>query len=98
MSSQKRSIVDETTRCKSLKYNKNNSGPNTDPCGTPDLAWATEDIAPSTTTRLVQFFKKFPIHLRFLPPIPECCSFNKSFRWQTIFNALLKSNMILSTY
>ena len=79
-------------------YTKNISGPNTDPCGTPDLAWATEDIAPSTTTRWVQFFKKCSIHLRFLLRIPECCSFNKSFRWQTTLNALLKSNKILSTY
>ena len=52
-------------------YTKNNSEPKTDPCGTPDVTWATEDIAPSTTTRRVQFFKKFLIHLRFLPRIPH---------------------------
>ena len=52
-------------------YTKNNSGPKTDPCGTQDVTWATENIAPSTTTRWVRFFKKFSIHLRFLPQIPQ---------------------------
>ena len=49
-SSAKWPIVDETTRGKSLMYTKNKNGPKTDPCGTPDVTWATEDIAPSTTT------------------------------------------------
>ena len=35
---------------KSLMYTKNNREPKTDPCGTPDVTWATQDIAPSTTT------------------------------------------------
>ena len=52
-------------------YTKNNSGPKTDPYGTPDVAWTTEDIAPSTSTRWVRFFKKFSIQLRFLPRIPQ---------------------------
>ena len=57
----------ETTRGKSLMYIKKNSEPKTDPCGTTNVTWATEDIAPSITTRWVQFFKKFSIHLIFLP-------------------------------
>ena len=42
-------------------YTTNNSGPKTDPCGTPDVIWGyrtfstyrTEDIVPSATTRWV---------------------------------------------
>ena len=56
LSSAKRPVVDETTTGKLLMYTKNNSGPNTDPCGTPDVTWATEDITSSTTTCRVQFF------------------------------------------
>ena len=56
VSSAKRPIVDETTRGKLLMYTKNNRGPKTDPCGSPDVIWATEDIAPSTSTHWVRFF------------------------------------------
>ena len=69
VSSAKRLIVDEATRGKLLTYTKNNSGTNTDPCGTPNVTWATEDISPSTTTCWVKFFEKFSIHLRFLSQI-----------------------------
>ena len=52
-SSEKRPIVDETTRGKSIMYTKNNIEFKTDPCGTPDVTWATENIAPSTAARWV---------------------------------------------
>ena len=51
--SEKRPIVDETTRGKSIMYTKNNIEFRTDPCGTPYVPWAAEDIAPSTAARWV---------------------------------------------
>ena len=69
-SSANKAIVDEAARGKLLIYTENNSGPNTDPCGTPDVVWATEDIRPSIITRWVRFFKKFSVYLRFLLRIP----------------------------
>ena len=44
-SSAKRPTVNETKREKLLMYTKNNSEQNTDPCGMPDVTWATKDIA-----------------------------------------------------
>ena len=32
-------------------------GPNTDPCGTPEVTWILSDVAPSSMTRCVQDVK-----------------------------------------
>ena len=32
-------------------------GPNTDPCGTPEITWILSDVAPSSMTRCVRDVK-----------------------------------------
>ena len=55
----------------SFMYARKSVGPRTDPCGTPEVTWPTEDISPSTTTCWVRSVRKFSIHLRVLPLMPR---------------------------
>ena len=39
-------------------YSKNRSGPNTEPCGTPDVTGTSEEYSPSSTTAWFQPIRK----------------------------------------
>ena len=58
-SSAKCRTLDVTTFGMSLIYNKNNRGPITVPCGTPDIAGTSVDISPSRRNSLVSSCQGF---------------------------------------
>ena len=39
---------------RSFMLSKKRMGPNTDPCGTPEVTWIVSDVAPSSMTSCVQ--------------------------------------------
>jgi hypothetical protein len=63
-SANKRSVEVETTSGRSLMYTRNNSGPNTVPCSTPESTSSFTDSHPSTSTCCVLEDKKVVIHCR----------------------------------
>ena len=82
----------------SLIYTRNNNGPRTVPCGTPDVTLHLSEASPSTTTCWWRLVRKESIHLRVLLLIPMLWSFLRR-RWcGTESKALLKSIMIRSTW
>lgn len=81
----------------SLMKIKNNNGPKTIPCGTPDVTKTSTDLTPSRTTRWECYVKKHSIHPRIEPSKPCCCNFNNSRRWGTLTNTLQKSMITRST-
>jgi hypothetical protein len=63
-SANKRNVEVETTSGRSLMYTRNNSGPNTVPCGPPESTSSFADSHPSTSTCCVLEDKKVVIHCR----------------------------------
>jgi hypothetical protein len=61
-SANKRNVEVETTSGRSLMYTRNNSGPNTVPCGPPESTSSFADSHPSTSTCCVLEDKKSVIH------------------------------------
>ena len=56
-SSANRRTVDDVCSAKSLLKIRKSSGPNTEPCGTPDFTAAASDVSPSTTPLCVRLSK-----------------------------------------
>ena len=70
---------------------RNNSGPITDPCGTPERTCDGSELKPLAITHWLRFSKNDSIHLRIFPPIPRSESFSITIRWSTLSNALENS-------
>ena len=69
-SSAKSLTFEETIDVRSLICKRNNIGPKTVPCGTPEsTSTGLEDI-PSTTTHCLQFFRKLEIHCQIFLSMP----------------------------
>ena len=62
LSSEKRQTSDSMWLGMSLMYVKNNKGPSTVPCGTPDNTSSLSDFVPSSTTCCFLFERKDLIH------------------------------------
>ena len=67
-SSANRRTVDDVCSAKSLMKIIKGSGPNTEPCGTPDFTAAASDVSPSTSTLCVRPSKNDLIQLH----LPSC--------------------------
>ncbi len=76
---------------------RNNNGPSTVPCGTPELTWVHDECFPSTTTCRLLCFRKLYIHLNVLPFIPECFNLYRSLLCGTVSKDFEKSRMAMST-
>ena len=72
-------------------YTRNNKGPSTDPCGTPDSACVLSDETPSNTTDCFLSVKYDTIHLSKYSLSPESWSFLISKRCGTESKALVIS-------
>ena len=75
----------------SLMKIKDNNGPKTVPCGTPDVTKTSTDLTPSRTTRWECCVRKHSIHPRIELSKPCCCNFNNSRWWGTLTNTLKES-------
>jgi len=69
VSSTKFNILQRIDLSMSLMYIINNSGPNTDPCGTPLTTARQSDICPPSTTLCCLPFSQLSIHCNISPPI-----------------------------
>ena len=72
-------------------YSKNNNGPRTLPCGTPDTTSILELNTPSTLTLWVQLDKKFWKTFKIKPPTSASRNLNTRPPWLTLSKAALKS-------
>ena len=72
-------------------YNKNNNGPRTLPCGTPDMTSILELHTPSTLTLWVRLDKKFWNSFKIKPPNQASRNLNTRPPWLTLSKAALKS-------
>ena len=63
-------VPESTTDGMSFIYRRNSNGPNTVPCGTPDVTGEYSDFVPSHTTSWRRFVRKDSIQRRTLPCIP----------------------------
>ena len=70
LSSAKRRMSDSVWLGMSLMYVKNNKGPSTVPCGTPDNTSSLSDFVPSITTCCFLFERKDLIHALVRPRMP----------------------------
>ena len=88
-SSMKRTQCDFTLLGRSFAciYSINSTGPNTDPCGTPEVTLDQQDDLPFTVTHWCWSVKKSLIHLCMFPPIPKHLIFLRSLMWGTDSNA-----------
>ena len=97
------SVPGSNTWGRSLINNKNNSGPNTVPWGTPDTTGSPEvalpvwERIPSTTTLWVRLWRKQDIQAKFLPSIPYKRNLRRSLLCGTESKALEKSKTAMST-
>lgn len=86
----------ESLTIRSLMYNKNNTGPRIDPCGTPDLTTQNADMLPSILTKCWRLARKSSTHHTKLtsPKVP----FNiiNSLLWLTWSKAFMQSKNITS--
>src|SRR5678816_117366 len=82
---------------KSFIYMKNNSGPSTEPCGTPLFTISHDDLLPFSCTHCFLFRNHSLIQPCTTPPIPHCNNFFISLIWGTLSKALLKSKYTIST-
>jgi len=87
--------VDQTLLNRSFMYTRNNRGPVTVPCGTPD---DPEDVWPSSTTSWVHPCKKSVIRLRMEFLMPQCSNFRSRREWDTLSDALEKSRRMASIW
>ena len=69
-SSAKRRRLDLTDDRISLIYNKNRTGPKTEPCGTPERTGFEEDCVPFIKTDCELFDRKALIYLSIFPLMP----------------------------
>ena len=60
-------VVEDTAAGKSLMNTRNNRGPSTVPCGTPDVTLAGVDIWPTITTLCVRSLRNASIHCKTCP-------------------------------
>ena len=79
---------------KSLMYTRNNRGPRTVPCGTPEDTGIEEEQTPFRTTCWDLFSKNWPIHWCTLPWIPYHWSLYSSLWCGTVSKALAKSRQL----
>ena len=75
----------------------NNTGPITEPCGTPDVTGTQSDLAPEKITRCLRLERKLLIHIHMLLQMPYLCSFCNRIEWSTRSKALDQSRKIAST-
>ena len=54
--------MDLTLMGRSFIYTRNNAGPSTEPCGTPDVTGMDSEVSPLTTTTCVRLARKSVIH------------------------------------
>ena len=76
----------------------NSSGPNTVPCGTPEVTGEYSDFTPSHTTSWRRLVRKDSIQRRTLPWIPYRRSLLRWSLWSTVSKALLKLSIPMSTW
>ena len=91
-------VTESTTDGMSFIYRRNGSGPNTVPCGTPEVTGEYSDFTPSHTTSWRRFTGKDSIQRRTLPWIPYRRSLFRRRLWGTVSKALLKSSIPMSTW
>ena len=72
-------------------YSKNNNGPRTLPCGTPDTTSILELNTPSSLTLWVRLDKKFWKTFKIKPPTLASRNLNTRPPWLTLSNSELKS-------
>src|SRR5664279_1714410 len=76
---------------------RNNSGPRTDPCGTPLVTSIHVEYALRILTRMVLAVRKDSIHFNVFPAIPYILNFFNSRSCGTLSKAFLKSRYMMST-
>lgn len=76
---------------KSLMYNKNNSGPSTDPCGTPDDTLTVSDEQELKETYCVRLERKLDIQSTSNGFLSIALSLQRSLLWRTVSKALERS-------
>ena len=76
---------------RSAMYNKNNNGPRTLPCGTPDTISTLKLHTQSTLTLWVRLDKKFWNTIKIIPPTPASRNLKTRPPWWTLSKAALKS-------
>ena len=70
--------------CRSLMYVRNNSGPSTDPCGTPEVTGEEVDVAPSQMTVWILLVRKESIQDKRFPWIPYLTHLLKNLHFSVI--------------
>jgi len=90
--------VDRTLLGRSFMYTRNNRGPVTVSCGTPDITGDSEDVWPSSTTSWVRPCKKSVIQLRVEFLMPYCSNFRSRREWDTLSNASEKLRRMASNW
>ena len=88
---------DERPSARSFIYIKNRSGPSMEPCGTPALTLAQEEVYPLRTTLCFLFLKKFDNRFKRLPDMPSCFSLKIRPSRHTLSKALDISRNTLRT-
>jgi len=89
-------ISERMSLAMSLMYSKNNKGPRTVPCGTPDETVRQDDWVPFSVTRWRRDERKDSTHRKVPPHMPYQWSFTKRRLWGTESKAFEKSKTAMS--
>jgi len=89
-------ISERMSLAMSLMYSKNNKGPRTVPCGTPDETVLQDDWVPFSVIRWRRHERKDSTHRKVPPRMPYEWSFTKRRLWGTESKAFEKSKIAMS--